>query len=117
MTSDSNTDNILKTLEAVIAERQASPKPGSYTNELLAAGLPRIAQKVGEEGVETVVAALAQDDAALLGEVADLMYHLTVLLAVRGQSWDGVNAVLAERHLQKSSAKADEVVTEPTHDE
>ena len=57
-----------------------------------------IAQKVGEEGVETALAAVAQDDAALLGEAADLLFHLLVLLRARGLSLAEVTALLRERH-------------------
>jgi len=81
----------------VVHDRQANPKPGSYTCALLAEGMPRIAQKVGEEAVETVVAALAQDNERVVSEMADLIYHATVLLAQRGLSWRDVEAELAER--------------------
>ncbi len=88
----------LNDLYAVILDRKLNPQPGSYTNSLFDSGLPRIAQKVGEEGVEVVVAALAQDDARLIEEVADLTYHLLVLLAARGLSPDSVMDELARRH-------------------
>lgn len=84
-------------LEAVVCDRRAHPKPESYTCTLLAAGMPRIAQKVGEEAVETIVAALSQDDGRVISEMADLLYHATVLLAQRGLSWQAVEAELAER--------------------
>ncbi len=85
-------------LQTIVQERKNAPQPDSYTNKLLQAGLPRIAQKVGEEGVEVAVAALAQTDEELLGELADLVYHSTVLLVARGLTWEQVEAVLAERH-------------------
>ena len=90
----------LSELEAVIRERiEAADASASYTARLAAAGIPRVAQKVGEEGVEVAVAAAAgDDDEALKGEAADLLYHLTVLLAMRGLSLDDVAAVLAARH-------------------
>ncbi len=72
--------------------------PGSYTTSLFESGVRRIAQKVGEEGVETALAAVAQDDEALCGEAADLVYHLLVLLRARGLSLKDVTAVLARRH-------------------
>jgi phosphoribosyl-ATP pyrophosphohydrolase len=81
----------------VVCNQQANPKPGSYTCTLFEKGLPRIAQKVGEEAVETVVAALAQDDVRLVSEMAALIYHATVLLVQRGLSWQDVEAELAER--------------------
>jgi phosphoribosyl-ATP pyrophosphohydrolase/phosphoribosyl-AMP cyclohydrolase len=90
--------DILDFLEGIVLDRQAQPTPGSYTHELLTGGLPRMAQKVGEEGVEVVVAALAQEDGRLLEESADLLYHLSVLLVARGLSWEEVAAVLRKRH-------------------
>ena len=77
--------------------RKQNPSPGSYTASLFAAGMPRIAQKVGEEAVETVVAALSQTDDRVISEMADLMYHCLVLLAARGLRWDEVEAELARR--------------------
>jgi phosphoribosyl-ATP pyrophosphohydrolase/phosphoribosyl-AMP cyclohydrolase len=88
----------LPRLEALIAARDARRPAGSYTTELLEAGVRRIAQKIGEEGVETALAAVVQDDSALLGEAADLVYHLMVLLRARGLSLDQVDATLARRH-------------------
>jgi phosphoribosyl-ATP pyrophosphohydrolase/phosphoribosyl-AMP cyclohydrolase len=88
---------VLAHLEAVIRDRQTRPRPDSYTSRLFEAGLPRIAQKVGEEAVETIVAAQSQDDEQVLAEAADLVYHLLVLLAARGLSWADVEAELARR--------------------
>ncbi|HKU78393.1 MAG TPA: bifunctional phosphoribosyl-AMP cyclohydrolase/phosphoribosyl-ATP diphosphatase HisIE [Rhodanobacteraceae bacterium] len=88
----------LPRLDVLIAARDARRPAGSYTTELLEAGVRRIAQKVGEEGVETALAAVVQDDAALLGEAADLVYHLMVLLRARGLSLADVDATLARRH-------------------
>lgn len=82
----------------IIRSRQENPSEGSYTSQLLAEGLPKIAQKVGEEATETVVAALAQDDERLVEEVADLTYHTLVLLAARKLSPDDVLAELERRH-------------------
>lgn len=90
--------HILSDLDALIAARERERPDGSYTTTLFAAGVRRIAQKVGEEGVETALAAVAQDDAALLGESADLVYHLLVLLRARGLSFQDVGRVLANRH-------------------
>lgn len=87
----------LGTLDAVIADRAASPQAGSYTARLFESGVRRIAQKVGEEGVETALAGVVQDDEALLGEAADLVYHLLVLLRARGLGLDAVRRVLDER--------------------
>jgi phosphoribosyl-ATP pyrophosphohydrolase/phosphoribosyl-AMP cyclohydrolase len=85
-------------LERVVQSRAAAPADESYTARLLAAGLPRIAQKVGEEGVETALAAVTGDEAALAGEAADLLYHLIVLLHARGLSLEDAVRVLRERH-------------------
>lgn len=70
----------LSKLQTLIQSRKEAPATGGYTSSLFDSGLIRIAQKVGEEGVEVVVAALAEDDVALIGEASDLVYHLIVLL-------------------------------------
>ena len=87
----------LAELDALVAQRERERPEGSYTTKLFEAGIRRIAQKVGEEGVETALAAVAQDDAALLGEAADLLYHLTVLLRARGLSLADARRVLEGR--------------------
>ena len=88
----------LSDLDALVAQRERERPAGSYTTRLFESGTRRIAQKVGEEGVETALAAVAQDEAALLGESADLLYHLTVLLRARGLSLADAVDVLRERH-------------------
>jgi phosphoribosyl-ATP pyrophosphohydrolase/phosphoribosyl-AMP cyclohydrolase len=90
--------SFLGELDALVARRHAERPTGSYTTRLFYAGVRRIAQKVGEEGVETALAAVAQDDAALLGESADLLYHLVVLLGARGLSLHDAVEVLRTRH-------------------
>jgi phosphoribosyl-ATP pyrophosphohydrolase/phosphoribosyl-AMP cyclohydrolase len=90
--------NFLAELDGLVAARERDRPPGSYTTRLFEGGVRRIAQKVGEEGVETALAAVAQDDDALLGESADLLYHLQVLLRARGRSLEDAVAVLRERH-------------------
>ena len=87
----------LAELDALIAQRERERPQGSYTTRLFEGGIRRIAQKVGEEGVETALAAVAQDDEALLGEAADLLYHLVVALRARGLALDDVRRVLAAR--------------------
>ena len=82
----------------VIETRKQNPSEKSYTSSLFAEGLPKIAQKVGEEGTEVVVAALAQDDQRLIEEVADLTYHTLVLLAARGLKLQDVLVELEKRH-------------------
>src|SRR5690606_20484812 len=76
--------SVLAELSALVESRASEPPAGSYTTKLFDAGVRRIAQKVGEEGVETALAAVAEDDDALLGEAADLLFHLLVLLRARG---------------------------------
>lgn len=88
----------LRDLDALVAARERERPAGRYTTALFESGPRRIAQKVGEEGVETALAAVAQDEAALLGEAADLLYHLLVLLRARGLGLADVEAVLAQRH-------------------
>jgi phosphoribosyl-ATP pyrophosphohydrolase len=82
----------------IIQSRHENPKEGSYTSRLLSDGLPKIAQKVGEEATETVVAALAQDDQRLIEEIADLTYHTLVLLAARGLTLADIESELERRH-------------------
>jgi phosphoribosyl-ATP pyrophosphohydrolase len=84
----------------VIGDRKKNPSEKSYTASLFKDGLPKIAQKVGEEGTEVVVAALAQDDQRLIEEVADLTYHTLVLLSARGLSPADVLSELERRHRQ-----------------
>lgn len=82
----------------VIEDRKKNPSEKSYTSRLFQAGLPKIAQKVGEEGTEVVVAALSQDDEHLIAEVADLTYHTLVLLSARGIDPAQVLVELEKRH-------------------
>lgn len=90
--------DFLGELDRLVRERERERPADSYTTRLFEGGVRRIAQKVGEEGVETALAGVAQDDAALLGESADLLYHLIVLLRARGLSLAEAVAVLRERH-------------------
>lgn len=91
----------LAELDALIGQRERERPEGSYTTGLFEAGVRRIAQKVGEEGVETALAAVAQDDESVVGEAADLVYHLMILLRARGRSLDEVGAELRRRHRQR----------------
>ncbi len=88
----------LSRLEQIVAQRIADPPPASYTATLVAEGLTRIAQKVGEEGVELALAAVAQSDEAVIAEAADLLYHTTLLLKAKGLSLGQVVAELEARH-------------------
>lgn len=91
----------LSALEEVIASRFANPPAGSYTAKLASAGIARIAQKVGEEGVETALAAVTGEH--LASEAADLLYHLLVLLQAAGSNLAAVERVLEERQGTKTS--------------
>jgi phosphoribosyl-ATP pyrophosphohydrolase len=96
-TSETSPIATLARLEATIAQRMSADPETSYVARLNAKGLKKIAQKLGEEGVETVIAALAEDDAALTGEAADLIFHLIVLLQARGLTLADVCKVLDQR--------------------
>lgn len=93
----SNLD-FLGRLEAIVLDRMECPIPGSYTAQLLAAGTKRIAQKVGEEGVELSLAAVAGDREEIIDEAADLVYHSIVLLAAKEIGFAEVVARLKSRH-------------------
>lgn len=90
--------HVLDELDALVADRHTERPSGSYTTSLFESGVRRIAQKVGEEGVETALAAVVQEDVDLTGEAADLVYHLLVLLRSRGLGWADVEQVLRDRH-------------------
>ncbi|HPC36103.1 MAG TPA: bifunctional phosphoribosyl-AMP cyclohydrolase/phosphoribosyl-ATP diphosphatase HisIE [Candidatus Marinimicrobia bacterium] len=85
-------------LEEIIRDRRDNPKPGSYTNNLFDAGDERIAQKVGEEATEVVIDAVTDNRVRLLEEVADLLYHLLVLLVAKDVTLDDIMNVLEKRH-------------------
>lgn len=87
----------LQQLFDVIQDRKQNPVENSYTSRLFAEGLPRLAQKVGEEATEVAVAALTQDERRLIEEVADLTYHILVLLAARSLTPAQVLAELEKR--------------------
>ncbi len=89
----------LQSLETTIAERQQSASEKSYTAKLFAAGVSRIAQKVGEEGVEVAMAAIEKDADGLCNEIADLWFHVLILLRARDLSMSHVVAVLKHRAL------------------
>ena len=95
--SASSTD-FLAYLEGVIRDRKEHPQEGSYTNRLFSKGINKIAQKVGEEAVELIIEAKDDDKELFLGEAADLMYHLLVLLTEKGCTLSEVTDVLKSRH-------------------
>ena len=89
----------LERLEEVVHDRIAAGEAtSSYVASLAAKGRGKIAQKLGEEAVETVIAAVSEDDTALVGEASDLIFHLAILLAARGLGWDMIAAELDRRH-------------------
>jgi phosphoribosyl-ATP pyrophosphohydrolase len=88
---------VLERLAAVIAARRGGDPAASHTAGLLAKGPGKCAEKFGEEAVEAIVAAAAGERAALIGEAADVVYHLMVMLAARGVDWEEVLAALEAR--------------------
>lgn len=96
----------LADLARIVQQRAASRDEGSYTRRLLDEGAGRIAQKIGEEGVEVALAAVSRSPAECAEELADLLYHVTVLMESLGLSWQEVVAVLKARHSVASSSTA-----------
>ena len=90
-------DDVLRTLFDTILDRQANPHPGSYTAKLLNAGEDEILKKIGEEAMEVILAAKGQGNERLVAEIADLFYHLLVLLAARGLTLADVETELVRR--------------------
>lgn len=87
----------LKALQATIQDRQAHPREGSYTCQLLAAGRVEILKKLGEEATEVVVAGALEGKERLIYESADLIYHLLVALVSQGLTWEKVEEELRRR--------------------
>ena len=87
----------LERLAAVVASRQGADPASSWTARVLACGPDKCAEKFGEEAVEAIIAAVRGDRAALVGEAADVVYHLLVMLAARGVALEDVLAELARR--------------------
>lgn len=94
----------LAELSAIIGDRAESGDASSYTRKLLDAGPQRIGQKIGEEGVEVALAAVSREAAGCAEEVADLLYHVAVLMEARDFGWDEVVRVLKQRHAKASNA-------------
>jgi phosphoribosyl-ATP pyrophosphohydrolase/phosphoribosyl-AMP cyclohydrolase len=90
--------NFILQLEQIIGDRYDHPQEGSYVNKLRSKGLNKIAQKVGEEGVETVIAALAQTETEMIDESSDLIFHLLVLLREKGLTLETIAKNLEARH-------------------
>ncbi|MEE1885950.1 bifunctional phosphoribosyl-AMP cyclohydrolase/phosphoribosyl-ATP diphosphatase HisIE [Pedobacter flavus] len=95
-----NDKSFLFELENIINSRYNHPNQDSYVNKLREKGLNKIAQKVGEEGVETVIAALAESREHLINESSDLLFHLLVLLKEKGISLEEIGLNLKNRHVQ-----------------
>ncbi len=92
----------LNTLYNIIEERKENPEIEGYTRYLFDQGLDKILKKIGEEASEVIIASKNQEKEALVSEVADLMYHLTVLLVEKGVTYGEVEAVLIERQKNKN---------------
>jgi phosphoribosyl-ATP pyrophosphohydrolase/phosphoribosyl-AMP cyclohydrolase len=96
-----NTDynqNFILQLEQIIADRYENPKEGSYVNKMQRKGLNKIAQKVGEEAVETVIAALNETETDLINEASDLVFHLLMLLREKELTLETIAKNLEQRH-------------------
>jgi phosphoribosyl-AMP cyclohydrolase / phosphoribosyl-ATP pyrophosphohydrolase len=102
--SDAQHVAFLGKLERIVQQRIAERPAGSYTTKLLDAGIARIAQKVGEEGVELALAGVAQADSDIVGEAADLLYHTVLLLNAKGLSLADVMTELQSRHHQPAKS-------------
>lgn len=108
-------DDILDRLFATIQDRRGAEADGSYTASLFARGRARIAQKLGEEATEAVIAAMGNDPRAIVPEAADLIYHLLVLLAHAGLTLDDVRGELERR--EGTSGHAEKAARVPLPDE
>jgi phosphoribosyl-ATP pyrophosphohydrolase/phosphoribosyl-AMP cyclohydrolase len=95
------TFSFLGRLDVLIAARARERPAGSYTASLFEAGLQRLAQKVGEESLETALAAVTESNERLRNEAADLLFHVTVLLRARGMDLAGIVETLAQRHARR----------------
>ena len=88
---------MLQDVYAVIADRRIHPREGSYTNYLFDKGIDKILKKVGEEAAETIIAAKNPDRTESIYEIADLLYHLMVLMCEKGLTWEDIAGELADR--------------------
>jgi phosphoribosyl-AMP cyclohydrolase / phosphoribosyl-ATP pyrophosphohydrolase len=104
--------DVMGLLERVVSDRLAKLPEGSYVTKLHQRGIGYVAQKVVEEAGESIVAALEKKDNEFLGEAADLLFHLTVLLKERGLSLTQVAKVLEERHRKLSTTKRSVAISE-----
>ncbi len=95
---DADASGFAHQLQRIIEDRKANPSEKSYTTSLFEKGINKIAQKVGEEAIETVIEAKDDNDELFLNESADLLFHYLVLLTAKGKSLEDVEAVLKSRH-------------------
>lgn len=102
-----DTHSAFSMLYQTVLERQMHPEAGSYTAYLFEKGQEKILKKVGEECTEVIIAALSQTSEDLVNELADLIYHLTVLMAEKGVSMDDVENELKKRSAKKHNLKAE----------
>ena len=91
----------LKTLQSIIDDRLKNPKAGSYTARMASKGQLKVAQKLGEEAVELALASMVEKDTRVRDEAADLLYHMLLLLSMRGIPVADVVAELERRHVEK----------------
>ena len=98
---DADASGFVHQLQRIIEDRKANPSEKSYTTSLFEKGINKIAQKVGEEAVETVIEAKDDNDELFLNESADLLFHYLVLLTAQGKSLEDVEAVLKARHVSQ----------------
>ncbi|WP_105618076.1 phosphoribosyl-ATP diphosphatase [Vallitalea okinawensis] len=89
--------DVLSDLMKVVNDRKENPKEGSYTNYLLDTGIDKILKKVGEESAEVIIASKNNESSEVVYEVADLMYHITVLLVELGIDWNDIDKELSKR--------------------
>lgn len=97
--------NVLVKICDLVNDRKANPKEGSYTNYLLNEGIDKILKKVGEESSETIIAAKNSNNDELIYEISDLCYHLSVLLAYKGLSFEDIFSELEKRTFKESNLK------------
>ena len=97
--------NAFEQMEAVIAQRRAEPQEGSYTCYLFEKGLDKILKKCGEECSEVIIAAKNGKQEDTVGELSDLLYHLTVLMVNEGIPYEAVEAELSRRHQKQGNLK------------
>ena len=93
-----NPQRVLEEVYETVLDRKKNPKEGSYTNYLFEKGIDKILKKLGEENAETIIAAKNPGSEEIVYEISDYLYHLTVLMAEKGVSWDDITAELARRH-------------------